>query len=361
MLENLNIKNFRNFQDLQLSKLGRINLITGKNNSGKTSILEAVETLVSVYDPTSLFESMEFRGEVSEALQNKREFLIKNIFHNRNIENQSNIEISSESQKLTISIKNTEVEQDLYQQHSLFPTSETLNFEWSLVSSSVEPLSFLLSENSSVIIDQMDLRRHAQRIDRLGIESKCVQSIGTSSLNSHEMILLFGQIVLEPEEEIVTEALRAIEPSIQQIAIISNESLRFRGQRDGLGVRLEGLPQRISLGSLGDGIWRMLGISLALVSAKGGYLLIDEIDTGLHFSTMKDMWKLISETAKKLNVQVFATTHSSDCWMSLADVVREDESDEIYTIHRIEQDRDQSVMFDNEKIIIAERHDMEIR
>jgi AAA15 family ATPase/GTPase len=359
MLENLSIKNFRNFQKLRLSKLGRINLITGKNNSGKTSILEAVETLASVYNPTSLFKSMEFRGEVSETSKNEREFLVKNIFYNRNIENQSNIEISSESQNLIISVKNTKSKGNSYQQN-LFPTGETLSFEWSLASS-LEPLNFSLSENNSVIIDQINMRLSARHVDKLGVESKCVQSIGTSSLDSREMILLFGEIVLEPEEEIVTDALKAIEPSIQQIAITSNQSSRFRSKRDGLGVKLEGFSQRIPLGSLGDGIWRMLGISLALVSAKGGYLLIDEIDTGLHFSTMKDMWKLISETAKKLDVQVFATTHSSDCWMSLAEVVREDQSDEIYTIHRIEKDRNQSVMFDNEKIIIAERHDMEIR
>lgn len=360
MLKSLSIVNFRNFKELQLSKLGRINLITGKNNSGKTSILEAIETLVSAYNPTSLFESMEFRGEVSEASQNRKEFFVKNIFYNRNIENQSNIEISSESQKLIISIQSIENKVGTYQQNLLFPTGEMLDFEWSSVNSS-ESLNFPLSENNSVFTDRIDLRRYARHIDKLGVEPKCVQSIGTSSLDSREMIVLFGEIVLEPEEKIVTEALKAIEPSIQQIAITSNQSSRFRGKRDGLGVKLEGFSQRIPLGSLGDGIWRMLGISLALVSAKGGYLLIDEIDTGLHFSTMKDMWKLISETAKKLDVQVFATTHSSDCWMSLADVVREDKSGEIYTIHRIEKDKNQSVMFDNEKIIIAERHDMEIR
>jgi AAA15 family ATPase/GTPase len=40
---------------------------------------------------------------------------------------------------------------------------------------------------------------------------------------------------------------------------------------------------------------------------------------------MSDMWKLIWETAKRLNVQVFATTHNSDCWRSLAEIVEQEE------------------------------------
>jgi AAA15 family ATPase/GTPase len=58
----------------------------------------------------------------------------------------------------------------------------------------------------------------------------------------------------------------------------------------------------------------MLGLALAIVNAKNGVLLVDEIDTGLHYTVMSDMWKMIWKTAKRLNVQVFATTNSNDCW-----------------------------------------------
>ena len=58
-------------------------------------------------------------------------------------------------------------------------------------------------------------------------------------------------------------------------------------------------------------------MAIALISAKGGVLLIDEIDTGLHYTVMADMWKLIAQTAAELDVQVFATTHSSDCVTAL--------------------------------------------
>ncbi len=78
-------------------------------------------------------------------------------------------------------------------------------------------------------------------------------------------------------------------------------------------VKCTGVKSRIPIGSLGDGIWRMLGLILVLVRSQDGVVLIDEIDTGLHFTVLSNMWKLVYETAKRLNVQVFATTHSNDC------------------------------------------------
>jgi len=87
---------------------------------------------------------------------------------------------------------------------------------------------------------------------------------------------------------------------------------------------------------MGDGIWRILGITLASVKAEGGILLIDKIDTGLHFTVMENMWKLITQTAKRLDVQVFATTHNSDCRTSLAAILCDEDA---VTIQRIEKDK----------------------
>ena len=101
-------------------------------------------------------------------------------------------------------------------------------------------------------------------------------------------------------------------------------------------VKLSDSDLPIPIGSMGDGIWRLLGLALATVSAQGGVLLVDEIDSGLHYSTMSDMWKIIWQTATKLDVQVFATTHSSDCWQSLASIASKEKEDKNrITIHRI--------------------------
>lgn len=143
------------------------------------------------------------------------------------------------------------------------------------------------------------------------------------------------------------------------LVLKSTESSSSRG---GFVVLLSDRQQRIPIGSLGDGIWRMLGLALALASVKGGVLLVDEIDTGLHYSTMSDLWKLIWEAAKKLDVQVFATTHNSDCWTSLASIAnREDAIEDGITIHRIERGKQKSVVFTEKEIVMAAEREIEVR
>jgi AAA15 family ATPase/GTPase len=113
---------------------------------------------------------------------------------------------------------------------------------------------------------------------------------------------------------------------------------------------------------MGDGVWRILGLALAIVNAKDGVLLVDEIDTGLHFTAMSDMWKMLWKTSKRLNVQIFATTHSDDCWKRLANIANaENPSEDGITIHRIEKDKIKSIIFTEDEIGIAAEEGIEVR
>ncbi len=73
---------------------------------------------------------------------------------------------------------------------------------------------------------------------------------------------------------------------------------------------------------------RLLGVALALVNASDGVLLIDEIESGLHYTVQADMWRLIFRVAHRLNVQVFATTHSWDCIEAFQKAALEDVAEE---------------------------------
>jgi AAA15 family ATPase/GTPase len=106
----------------------------------------------------------------------------------------------------------------------------------------------------------------------------------------------------------------------------------------------------------------MLGLVLAMVNLENGILLVDEIDSGLHFTVMTDMWKVVWETAKKLNIQVFATTHSRDCWQSLAELITEEKiTDNEITIQRIDRDKEKAVSFNTRQIYLASERDIEVR
>ena len=63
---------------------------------------------------------------------------------------------------------------------------------------------------------------------------------------------------------------------------------------------------------LGDGMIRILKLISAIVPTAKGIFIVDEIGNGLHVSAIKDMWRMILDQSKKLNTQIFATTHSKD-------------------------------------------------
>ena len=54
---------------------------------------------------------------------------------------------------------------------------------------------------------------------------------------------------------------------------------------------------------------------------KGGVLLIDEIENGLHHSALQVLWKALLLISEQHDVQVFATTHSWECIASLASLL----------------------------------------
>ena len=350
MLKSLKIENFRCFQSFELSDLGQINLLVGTNNSGKTSILEAIQLLTSPSILESLWERMIARGEYiqDEETNTPRELDVRYLFYGNEIDIGSKFLISGISDKNGEDIPNAEyIEVSIKGKmlmKNLQDASPFLNVKQSMNKYSIElPLSY-----------QGGLESQKPFVKKKKSLEMTTQFIPLSSLTNAKMIELFDEIVLNPEESSVVDALKIIEPSIERIAVKKNAFFVKTNNNNYQG----GTP----LGNMGDGVGRMLGIVLAIVNAKDGILLVDEIDTGLHFSIMSDMWKLVWQTAKKLNVQVFATTHSSDCWTSLDAIAsRENPSKEGITIHRIEKDKSRSIVFTERQVAIAAERGIEVR
>jgi predicted ATP-dependent endonuclease of OLD family len=118
----------------------------------------------------------------------------------------------------------------------------------------------------------------------------------------------------------------------------------------------------VPIGSLGDGIWRMLALAIAITQCKGGLLLVDEIDTGLHHKVMSDMWRFLRTAANDLEVQVFATSHSFDCVHSLASIcVNGSVSKNEVTIQRIENGKTSAIPYTEAEVRIASERNIEVR
>ena len=115
------------------------------------------------------------------------------------------------------------------------------------------------------------------------------------------------------------------------------------------------------LARLGLGMGRLLAIAFGLHFAKGQRLLLDEVETGLHYETQEKVWAWIFESSKKLDVQVFAATHSLDCVRAFSKVA--DESGEVGILYRLDRKFGpiRVVAYDERKLRIASEQDIEVR
>jgi hypothetical protein len=187
--------------------------------------------------------------------------------------------------------------------------------------------------------------------------------IASESLTIDELVGLWNSVSLTPAESLVLRALQFIDPEIERIAVqVTTANSYYRsGSRGGFIVKRRGMERPIPIGSLGDGVWRMLVMAIAITQCRGGVLLVDEIDTGLHHSIMSEMWQLIYNTAKELDVQVFATTHSYDCVYSLAPLCASADEQNPITVQRIEHGKSAAIPYALNQVRIAAEHQIEVR
>ncbi len=171
------------------------------------------------------------------------------------------------------------------------------------------------------------------------------------------MTRIWDNISLTSKEDKVVEALQIIEPKVERIGFYISEVQEM------IRVKLKGEKNPLPLSSMGDGMSRILSLAMAAVTAENGVLLVDEIDTGLHYQVQTDMWRLIIQTARELNIQVFATTHSWDCICALQEVLAELEDKSIVKLFRLSQKygKLRAVEYDSEDIDIAVRQSIEVR
>jgi AAA15 family ATPase/GTPase len=346
MLKSLIIENFRCFPHFELSNLGRVNLLVGKNNSGKTSILEAIKLLYSQPSLSDFLELSLARNEYDFHIKEFNSADFNGLFFGRDPEDGSffsliGSEDSTQALKLTVTVK--------------------YNFKEFLGSMIYEVHVNYASDNPS-INKQIIFPLYGNSLDqktiniKQNIHNSGINLLSTQSLSTDEMIDLFNRLVLTPSENLVIKSLQVMDSSIERIAPVN-----FNGHGSFL-LKIRDCNQQVPIGSMGDGVYRILGLALSIVNVKDGILLVDEIDTGLHYTAMDDMWKMIWQTANDLNVQVFATTHSNDCWKSLAEFAGTlDENSDGIAIHRIEKGHDRSIFYTEKEMAIAAERDIEVR
>jgi predicted ATPase len=327
MLESFQISNFRLFQHLEIGRLGRVNLIVGRNNAGKSTFLEAVELYASNASSMILLDLVESRQEtwVSEAQPYPQNFLgnpVRHLFFGHRLP-----KLGEEGIVVGEVFSNTKLHITVAAYQSKYDDEEGVSrriripdkeFDEDL--SNVEVL-LIAEENEKtrrlfrLDRDIRDTRRSSRVFyERRESDFKYVwQVVPTENIPNRKLAALWDLTSLTNLESEIIDALKLIEPKVSGVAFVEDISKgRSSDNRIPL-VKIEGIDEPLPLKSMGDGITRLFHIIVSLVNARNGLLLIDEFENGLHWSVQPKVWDIVFHLSDRLNVQVFATTHSRDC------------------------------------------------
>ena len=360
ILNSLEVRNFRGFRDLKIEHLGRVNLLVGKNNVGKTSLLEAIQLYASrASTPTFIWEVMSTRHEVKQLFVNVRDMLaaLKYLFYGRNdikpgLQPIQIGPINSLQEMLSIAIdwSFTETRDGTLHTRLLEPREN-------YISDSLAP-RFTIQTAGATLSYPIDPSLH-QGILRLNSNEIPCLLTPAHGLSEQRLIELWDGIALTKFEADVLAALRLLAPGLVDLTFVSTPL--SGGERIPI-VKIIDSDEPLPLHSLGDGMLRALGISLALVNAKDGILLIDEFENGLYYTVQPELWQLIFQVAQRLNVQVFATTHSWDCIEAFQKADKRGHQEDGLLI-RLESKQGGIIptLFDERQLGIATREQIEVR
>ena len=122
-----------------------------------------------------------------------------------------------------------------------------------------------------------------------------------------ETIRRFSALVAQGSKDYVKSTLRLLLPLLADVEVITDHN----GKPFILATTTE--DERLPLQALGGGMTRLFRLFVAFHDFKGGIVLIDEIENGLHYLVLPKLWRQVQAMTGELHVQLFATTHSQEC------------------------------------------------
>lgn len=374
-LHSLKIDGFRALRNVNITSLSRINLFIGDNNVGKSTLLEAIYLFVSNASVDSLLRIAGERSNCTEnvSIEDDIEYLkqlVSSFFTDWKLSLDSDNEISFDDGNNKMNIRFVYYYEEEFQDKGVL-VSRTKIIK-SLSEMQEVPASIETKEALSIDFDWGNIIVPLSRFRRIGRvlkenEAVNLQFLRTSMCSVETNMRLWERIVLTDNEEAVINILRIIEPDIKGLAFIEEPIKQYMSpvpsRRRVPYVTYKNRTGRYPLSAMGDGINRLLSLVLSIVNSEGGICLIDEIENGIYYKKQPVMWQMITHLATKLNVQIFAITHSRDCIEAFASTLHEAPSPDLGTLIRLDKRGNEyhPVIFTSNDIIYAVDRNIETR
>jgi AAA domain, putative AbiEii toxin, Type IV TA system len=328
MIKDIEINNFRCFDQLKVSGFKRVNLISGNNNVGKTALLEAILLNNKPTKDTIILINV-LRGELYKYKSKLNNKIWDELVFNKNLD--YSLLINSVSQdKVT-----KKVGISIYKKINFIKILETIkpnpkprtidDLDRWLVKCCKRWIEIqqIMSGDKEEYLGLITIELGSESIYNvinLSVEGDILlknMSVGTkkslyfhessfipSSIRSSrvELVSEFDKARLKDRDDEVLSAFQIIDPSIVAVESLSIPKPTIYLKRQG--------EKRIPLSLFGDAMNRIADIILKVINNRDSVLLIDEIENGIHHSNQVAFWEFLYKLADRLNVQIFATTHS---------------------------------------------------
>ena len=298
-INSIEIKKFRGIENFKIEKFSKINILLGENNIGKTSILEAIFLLTGMSNPTlpNLINAIRTEGETS-----MKE--LGWLFYNKDIN--SPIIISDRGSR---SVQITPI-LGLENGSGLTPT-------YSVSGLKINGLKLLFNHKGKEGNVSFHKKDSEITINRSDYNEKIIAcSLPANALKAN----LFSNI-----KAIIRKNKKA--HLVDIIKLFDNKTLNVEIINDEVYVQLSNINDLIPISFIGDGLQHFIGICSAVLNPENKVVLVDEIDNGLHYTVLKQLWKSLIKLSIENSTQLFITTHNEESLKSLAAVLEEEEED----------------------------------
>jgi predicted ATPase len=281
------IERYRAISALALNALGRVNLLVGINNAGKTTLLEALYLLTMQSDPRALLEVIRRRTRIDPAAS--AAFTVNQLPTNAQLSGRYGTR--EEEVRLEIALRDEPDDPDE---------------DWSSYLRTLELRAIYGGRDQRSVTDFFAGRTRRTRLT--GEPRWMCPAILHSpfSLSEPELLVRCNEasIRAKSKDRVLAFIRKHLDSRIRDIALASEHN-RFLVTHDGFG-------EAVDLSSFGEGIQRVFLTGLLFAGARGGVVLIDEFENALHTSVLLAFTKFVHEFAVEFETQVFLTTHSKE-------------------------------------------------
>lgn len=365
-LDSLTIRGLRGLQDIELDNLGRINLIVGQNDTGKTSVLEAVFLLTGLGVSRLPVAIQNFRRH---AVVNSRDLSL--LFHDLDVGNLIKIAAATprDNRTLAISASHADMAINKGPQLSRGPGSgdgsrtDALSY-----SSAHDPPPVFRCDASLTPHGSGESTTYSSTVAATDGEIKTMDDPNSTSLRKDIIAAsmltpalpydpkVISDVSVEKRTDALIECLQAVNSRIRDIVVSGDVAY----------VDL-GLNRMVPLSMCGSGLVRAAQIFSLCLLGQVRILLIDEIGSGLHYSAISPVLAALLKTSEQRDMQIFATTHSLEVLHSmqrtldLDDYRRFQSSTKLYTLERDKNGDVRAYRYDYEQFRHSISHGIEVR